>query len=137
MSDRDDHSAGTIRRYTADAVTLRIRGLETSAVRLHIEHASGAALMVPDCAREPRGATILLTTTGFDGTRFTVALDDAAKTATVTSSAPSAILGGADHLVLARAADIVPPPLPSRRITGHESTMPIALDRAPGTPDDR
>jgi hypothetical protein len=85
--------------------------------------------MVPECSREREGSSVRLATTGFDGTRFVVELDDEAHTATISSSAPSAILGGVDRLVLARTEDVVPPPATARRITGEERTMPITLDR--------
>ncbi len=114
------------RRYQGEGITLRIRGLGAGArapiVRLHIEHESGAALIVPGC-REAMGASgPRMETVGFDGTIFTIELDEKTGFAAISASQETPILGGGRDARIPRGADLEDSTL---RTTGDEETMPI------------
>lgn len=123
---RRERSVSPIRHYTAGNLSLTIRGLDGSeSVRIHLEHKSGAALIVPYCEAADLEHGAKLSTNGFDGTDYRITIDDAAETALVEASRATAILGGATSIVLPRAADLASSgPL---RITGDEDTMPITV----------
>jgi len=84
-------------------MSLRIRGLDVEGpVRVHIEHSSGAALIVPTCEKQPIDGGVRLMTTGFDGT------DSRSRSTSATTwfgsarAGASAILGGETSAVLTR-----------------------------------
>lgn len=113
------------RRYATEELIVDVRGIGSEhGVRLDVEHRSGAALMVPRTKAETIDGGLKIETTGFDGTQFTVVVLES--TARVTSSAPSAILGGATELELP-AVEIPPPDPGALRVTGDEETMPIPM----------
>ncbi len=113
------------RRYESDDVIVDVRGLGSAhGVRLNVEHASGAALMIPRATEDAIDGGVRVCTTGFDGTRFTVDIFE--ETATLTASAPSAILGGAER-VEAKRVQVAAPDPGALRVTGDEETMPIPM----------
>jgi hypothetical protein len=115
-----------VRRYSVAEVALRIRGLEADGpVRLHIEHKSGAALIVPSCEKEAIDGGFRLATTGFDGTDYEVFVDERANTVEVVASSPSPILGGEKSAIFIRGDDIEP--AVGVRTSGDEPTMPIIV----------
>lgn len=115
------------RLYLGDGVRLSIRGIGTShPVRIHLEHESGAALIVPGCEEGPGDKGPLLKTVGFDGTTFTIALDEEANDASIEASQPSPILGGGQKARIERGPDPTPDEQ-SVRVTGDEATMPIQV----------
>ena len=113
------------RRYQGDGITLRIRGLLTAhPVRVHLEHESGAALIVPGCREAPGVKGPRLETVGFDGTIFTVELDEQDSTASIQASQETPILGGSKTARIPRGPDVEDTSL---RVTGDEETMPIEV----------
>jgi hypothetical protein len=113
------------RRYHGSGLTLRIRGLMTPhPVRIHLEHESGAALIVPGCREEPGIKGPRLETVGFDGTIFTVELDEQNGTAAISASQETPILGGGTTARIQRGPDTEESAL---RVTGDEETMPIEV----------
>lgn len=113
--------------YKDGEVTVRVRGLEGGgSVRLHIEHKSGAALIVPDCTRTRHEHGTRFQTRGFDGTTFTLELDDAGLSLDVHSSQQTDILGGLRQRTLARVRDLEVRPQ-GLRITGDEVTRPLSV----------
>ena len=110
------------RCYQGEGITLRIRGLFTPhPVRIHIEHETGAALIVPGCREGPGPRGPRLETVGFDGTVFTIELDEDAQVAILSATQETPILGGGTTARIPRGADIED----SLRVTGDEETMPI------------
>jgi hypothetical protein len=115
--------ASVERCYQGLGITLKIRGLFTShPVRIHLEHESGAALIVPGCREGPGPKGPRLETVGFDGTVFTVELDEQANTAEISATAETPILGGGTRASVPRGPDLVDNTV---RLTGDEETMPI------------
>jgi hypothetical protein len=114
-----------VRTYLGDGLTLRIRGLTTPhPVKIHLEHESGAALIVPGCREGPGPRGPRLETVGFDGTIFTIELDDQAGTAAISASQETPILGGGKTARIQRGPDVEDGAL---RVTGDEETMPIEV----------
>lgn len=115
------------RLYLGDGLRLSIRGLGTShPIRVQLEHDSGAALIVPGCEEGPGEKGPLLKTVGFDGTIFTISLDEETNEAAIEASQASPILGGARSARIMRGPDPTPDER-SVRVTGDEATMPIEV----------
>ena len=116
------------RLYQDREVSVRLRGLDGPAgVRIHLEHQSGAALIVPACARESSEGAAVFRLTGFDGVQFTVTVDPVGDHLWLRTSGPSLLLGGQRERKVPRGPD----PEPQNRgicVTGDESTMPIPVD---------
>lgn len=126
--------AGAFRRYVGRELTVRIRGLDGGGdVQIHIEHQSGAALIVPLCRRVARERGPELSTTGFDGTGFTLTLDEPSRSLEIVASAPTPILGGGTRVTLDNGEDVVPAVSRTTRVSGDEDTMPIDLERDAST----
>jgi hypothetical protein len=115
------------RVYSGDGIELRVRGLGgRHRVRIHLEHSSGAALIVPGCEERIGDHGPRLVTAGFDGTTFTIDFDDGASLAVITSSQTTPILGGGVSATIARGDDVELDPK-ALRVTGDEETMPIPV----------
>lgn len=127
---RESRSGRTVRQYSHGEVSVRIRGLDGAGqVRVHIEHKSGAALIVPFCSKTDGKQGPELATTGFDGTDYHMSIDEVHNTLTVTASAPSPILGDLTTLTLKRVEDLSTTDSGALRVTGDEDTMPIVLKK--------
>jgi hypothetical protein len=117
--------SSTVRQYGQDDIQVRIQGLENGGeVRIHIEHKSGAALIVPSCEKVQTAEGFEISTTGFDGTDYQLSIDELKATITIRASRASPILGGASSTVLQRRADIAPAQRVELRMSGDEVTMP-------------
>lgn len=113
------------KHFQSGDLRVRIGWLEgRERCHVHIEHKSGAALIVPSCPREIAGDSIRLETTGFDGTTYSVTIDGEESTVVIESSAASPILGGGTRAVVPRSLDGESGAV---RVTGDEETMPIQL----------
>lgn len=119
-----------VRQYGSGELTLRLRGLEREGpVRLHLEHKSGAALIVPACERRSIPAGHELRTRGFDGTDYRFTVDEVARVVRIQASAPTVLLGGSTEAAVVRGEDLTMPQLAALRITGDEDTMPISVKK--------
>jgi hypothetical protein len=114
-----------------DGVAVQVRGLEDpgAPIKIHIEHLSGAALIVPECHRVKSEVGIVIETRGFDGTDYRLTLDEQKRTMRIAASKPSLILGDKLELELPRVEDLVATPAAAIRVTGDEVTMPIVVKR--------
>ena len=109
--------------FSRSDLSLRIRKTRAEdALRIELAHNSGAALIVPSCQHSSGPDGLFLETQGFDGTRFTFVVADNGKTATVTASIASPILGGSTEALLTEAEEHEIAP---QRYSGDEETRPI------------
>lgn len=115
------------RQYGDQNLWVKIRP-KLTGVDVHIQHESGAALILPNCLTTPSGAGFKAEGTGFDGNTFRIEVDDATASLRVACTHESPILGGARDVRLPL-DNLHKPAPPSERITGDEDTAPIdALD---------
>lgn len=120
----------SIRQYKDEEVLVQVKGLDAGLkVRVHVEHKSGAALIVPDCQAQKDDRGYDLSMVGFDGTDFRITLDEPGQTIRIVASAVTPILGDKTELVLPRIADLGPHDSGELRITGDEVTRPIDVKR--------
>ena len=114
-------------RYLSESLEVRVRKLPRGqGLRIHMEHTSGAALIIPSCQAEVTNDGMRATTTGFDGTHYELLIAD--KALEVRASQPSTLLGGKTTATILRTDDILLS-TGAIRITGDEVTVPINTDK--------
>lgn len=119
-----------VRQYKDEDVLVQVKGLDVGLkLRVHVEHKSGAALIVPDCQAQVEDHGYDLAMVGFDGTDFRITLDEPGQTIRIVASAVTPILGDKSELVLPRIEDLGLHDPGELRITGDEVTRPIDVKR--------
>lgn len=118
----------TVRRFKATGLEIRLIDLGPGrGTRVDIEHATGAALLVPRADVVPMERGLRFSITCFDGVELCLDLDGSGEELVVASTAPTPLLGGATRVSAKRiAADERRPG--ALRVTGDEATMPIPVD---------
>jgi hypothetical protein len=120
----------TVRQYRHADVTVQVSGIEGGGrVKFHVEHKSGAALIVPECEQKAGKQGPELETRGFDGTDYKMIFDEVHNTLKIIATASTSILGDQRELELLRAEDLMLSPSSPLRVTGDEPTMPISVKR--------
>jgi hypothetical protein len=119
-----------VRQYKNEDVLVQIKGLDQGLrVRVHLEHRSGAALIVPECDARVHENGYDLEMRGFDGTGFKMTLDEPERALRIFATAPTPLLGDKAALELPRAEDLGTPQPAPLRITGDEVTRPIGVKK--------
>lgn len=117
-------------RYEFRAPGSRVRIVDPAiegGVGVRIEHDSGAALIVPSVIGERTQVGLRFDIVGFDGTHFVIELPDDRSQVSIRAEPTSPILGGRDQIIAARTPEHEKASGPVR-VTGDETTMPIAVD---------
>lgn len=119
-----------VRQYKNADVVVQIKGLDAGLrVRVHLEHKSGAALIVPECDARVDEHGYDLEMRGFDGTGIKMTLDEPARALRIVATAATPLLGDKAQLELPRAEDLGTPAQTELRITGDEVTRPIIVKK--------
>lgn len=112
--------------YRGEELSVRVANpTPDGGVSLHIEHATGAALIVPSTPQSRTDDGAFVTVTGFDGNLFQIRISE--ERVFIQAEQASPILGGGREADAERRRDLEKNDGPIR-VTGDESTMPIDVD---------